>query len=134
MWISDIESSVFTRLKAGGNKLKEQFPKLSKLFYTTSNESDSEAVFPTVYLEELSGSEQGADLERVKVNSMLISFQINVTHNGSKEETRRVMDNALETMKKLRFEINVTPFYVRNNKIWTGTARCRRFFDANDVW
>ncbi len=131
MWISDIESSVLTRLKAGGNKLKEQFP---KLIYTTSNESDDEAVFPTVYLEQLSGSEQGADLERIKVNSMLLPFQINVIHNGSKTETRRIMDNALETMKKLRFEINVTPFYVRNNKIWTATARCRRIFDANDVW
>lgn len=129
MWISDIESSVFTRLKAGGNKIKEQFP---KLFYTTSNESDSEAVFPTVYLEELQGSEQGQTFDGKEVAGYLASFQINVTHNGSKDEARRVMDNALETMKSMRFDIVGTPFYTRSSKVWTGTARCRRMIGSGD--
>ena len=92
MWIDDIESSVFTRLKAGGNKIKGQFPKFSKLFYTTSNESDGEAVFPTVYLEELSGSEQGQTFNGKEVAGYLASFQINVTHNGDKVEAKRVME------------------------------------------
>ena len=129
MWISDIQSSVFTRLKAGGNKLKEKFP---NIFYTTSNESDDEAVFPTVYLEELSGAERGATLEGTEIAGYISSFQINITHNGSEPETRTIMNNALETMKKLRFEIIATPFYTRSNKIWTATARCRRMIGSGD--
>lgn len=129
MWISDIESSVFTRLKAGGNTLKTKFP---NIFYTTSNESDDAAVFPTIYLEELSGAEQGKTLDGSEIAAYMSSFQINVTHNGTKPEIRSVMDNALETMKKLRFEIIGTPFYTRSNKIWTATARCRRMIGSGD--
>lgn len=132
MWISDIESAVFTRIKANGLKeLKKKFP---EIFYTTDNETDAEAVFPTVYVEELPGTEQGRDLEGTKINAMLISFQITVSHSGNKPETRAVMDNAITTLKKLRFDIISAPIYKRNGGVWTGTARARRSFGANDIW
>ena len=131
MWISDIESAIFTRVKANGLKeLKTKFP---EIFYTTDNETDAEAVFPTVYVEELPGAEQGEDLEGTSTNALLASFQITVSHNGNKPETRVVMDNAITTLKQLRFKIISAPIYKRSNGVWVGTARVRRIIGANDI-
>lgn len=131
MWTSDIESAVFTRLKADGNKaFKKDY---SDIFYTTENETDDDAVFPTVYLQELSGAERGRDLEGIEINAILSSFQIDVSDNESKQRCKKVMDNAIETMKKLKFEVVGLPIYRRTSGVWLGTARFRRTISKNDI-
>ena len=131
MWINDIETAVFSRIKARGSPLKKYFP---KIFFTTENETDETvAVFPTVYVEELAGTEQGRDLEGRKVNVYLATFQINIAHNGKKNEVKRIMENCMETMKEMRFEIIATPIYSLNKGVWTGVARFRRVIGGEDV-
>ena len=130
MWISDIETKVFSEIKKNGQELKKNFP---NIFFTTENESDTPAKFPTVYLEELSGTERGRYLEGNSVNAYMATFQINISHNDKKSHVRRVMNNCMDTMKKLQFEIIGTPTYNRSEGVWSGVARFRRVFGANDI-
>lgn len=131
MWISDIEPAVFARVKAYGEVLRKKFP---DIVFTTDNESDTPAKFPTVLVEEITGAEQGRDLEGVRVNAYLASFQISISHNDKKYHVRNIMDNCMETMKKLRFEIIGTPIYSRSEGVWTGVARFRRTIGSNDTF
>ena len=131
MWISDIETKVFSEIKKNGQELKKNFP---NIFFTTENESDTPAKFPTVYLEELSGTERGRDLEGNSVNAYMATFQINISHNDKKSHVRRVMNNCMDTMKKLRFEIVGTPIYSRSDGVWTGVARFRRTIGSGDAF
>ena len=132
MWISDVETKVYARIKENGQELKKNFP---SIFFTTENESSSTTPkFPTVYLEELSGMERGRDLEGTRVNAYMATFQINISHNDKKSHVRRIMNNCMDTMKQLRFEIIGTPVYNRSEGVWTGVARFRRVFGANDIW
>ena len=131
MWISDIETKVFSEIKKNGQELKKNFP---NIFFTTENESDTPAKFPTVYLEELSGTERGRDLEGNSVNAYMATFQINISHNDKKSHVRRVMNNCMDTMKKLRFEIVGTPIYSRSDGVWTGVARFRRTIGSGDTF
>ena len=130
MWISDIETKVLAKLKENGEVLKKNFPKIA---FTNENESDTEATFPTVYLEELPGMERGRDLEGIKVNAYMATFQINITHNDRRYHVKSVMNNCMATMKELRFEIIGTPVYSRSDGVWTGVARFRRTIGANDT-
>ena len=131
MWISDIETKVFSEIKKNGQELKKNFP---NIFFTTENESDTPAKFPTVYLEELSGTERGRDLEGNSVNAYMATFQINISHNDKKSHVKRVMNNCMDTMKKLRFEIVGTPIYSRSEGVWTGVARFRRTIGSGDTF
>lgn len=131
MWISDIETKVFSEIKKNGQELKKNFP---NIFFTTENESDTPAKFPTVYLEELSGTERGRDLEGNSVNAYMATFQINISHNDKKSHVKRVMNNCMDTMKKLRFEIVGTPIYSRSEGVWTGVARFRRTIGSGDAF
>lgn len=131
MWISDIETKVFSEIKKNGQELKKNFP---NIFFTTENESDTPAKFPTVYLEELSGTERGRDLEGNSVNAYMATFQINISHNDKKSHVKRVMNNCMDTMKKMRFEIAGTPIYSRSEGVWTGVARFRRTIGSGDTF
>ena len=131
MWISDIETKVFSEIKKNGQELKKNFP---NIFFTTENESDTPAKFPTVYIEELSGTERGRDLEGNKVNAYMATFQINISHNDKKSHVKRVMNNCMDTMKKMRVEIVGTPIYSRSEGVWTGVARFRRTIGSGDTF
>lgn len=131
MWISDIETDVFSRLKTEGIiALRKKFP---KIFYTAEAESEDEPVFPTIYLQELSGTEQGRDLEGTEINAVLSSFQIDISDNDSKANVKAVMNQALKTMKSMRFEVMGTPTYRKVNGVYVGTARFRRVIAKNDI-
>lgn len=131
MWISDIETKVLAKLKENGEVLKKNFP---NIVFTNENESDTPAKFPTVYLEELSGTERGRDLEGSKVNAYMATFQINISHNDKRYHVKSIMNNCMDTMKELRFEIIGTPIYNRSDGVWTGVARFRRTIEANIQW
>lgn len=131
MWISDVELKVLGAIEKNGEVLKKYFP---NIVFTNENESDAPAKFPTVYLEELSGTERGRDLEGIKVNAYMATFQINISHNDKKSHVRRVMNNCMETMKQLRFEIIGTPIYNRSEGVWSGVARFRRTIGSNDTF
>lgn len=131
MWVSDIESAVFSRIKARGRPLKEKYP---TIFFTAEEETDETVpTFPTVYVQELSGTGQGEDLDGSKTNALLSSFQINVYHNGTKSDVRYIMNNCGDTLESMRFRIINSPTYTVSNGVWKGVARFRRTIGGNDT-
>ena len=131
MWISDIESNVFSRIKTEGTiALRKKYP---NIFFTAEEESDDNPVFPTVYVQELSGLEQGRDIESSEINAVLSSFQVDVSDNKEKANAKAVMSQVIKTMKAMRFEVIGTPTYRKINGVYIGTARFRRTIGKNDI-
>lgn len=131
MWISDIQPIVYSRVKARGSSLKKNYPAIR---FTDENETDETTpVFPTVFVEELSGLESNKDLYGKTVNAYMATFQVMITHNRNKVDVRNIMDNVMETMKSMAFEMNSTPIYSLSNGVWTGVARFRRTIGAEDI-
>lgn len=131
LWTSNIESTIFSRVKRDGTiNLKSKY---SDLYYTAENVSEDEPHFPTCYVQELPGTEIGQDLEGNKINGILSSFQIDVSDNKSKERVKEVMNQAILSMKEMRYEVTTFPIYYKEEQIWKSTARFRRNVGFNDI-
>lgn len=131
MWTSDIESMVFTRVKAkGNNALKSAYPNIN---FTTSDRVKTEPKFPTVYVHEVGSVEQGMDLENTQINSILTTFQIDVTDNKKQQNARDVMKEILKIMKSMRFTVIAMPQFQNTDDVYRQTARFRRAIDWNDT-
>ena len=131
MWISKISSKVFTRVKSKGNKaLKSTYP---DIYFTDSDKTQTNPKFPSVYIHELPGVEKGQDLEGNSINSVLSSFQIDVTDNVSQGNVKVVMNEIVGIMKSMRFSVIGTPEFQNTDSAYRGTARFRRTIDWNDL-
>ncbi len=133
MWINDIETTVFSRVKIEGTvALKKTFPKIK---YTAENASDDEAVFPTVFIQELAGSEVGNDLDGSSINGVESTFQVDVSDNqeNGKQNCKIVMSKVIESMKSMHYQITALPIYRKEEDVWIGTARFRRVIGFNDI-
>lgn len=132
-WIMLIPSQVFTRLKIGlSNKIKTKYDITDKNFSTVSS-SNTDAVFPFIYLNTLASTEEGRDLEGSTINGARFSFQIEVTDNVSQNRAREVMSEIINIVKSMRFEVVTLPIF----EYLDGTHRCiiriRRVIGANDT-
>lgn len=131
MWIDNIETTVFSRVKIEGTiALKKTFPNIN---YTAENASDDEPKFPSIYVQELPSSEVGQDLEGTAINGILSSFQVDVSDNDNKQNCKKVMSKVVESMKGMRFEVIRTPIYRKEGNVWISTARFRRTIGFNDI-
>lgn len=131
MWTDNIETTVFSKVKIEGTTaLKKTFPKIR---YTAENASDDDAVFPTVFVQELPGTEIGQDIDGTAINGVLSTFQVDVSDNDNKQNCKKVMSKVIESMKKMRFEVMATPIYRKENNVWIGTARFRRTIGFNNI-
>lgn len=132
-WIMLIPSQVFTRLKSGlSEKLKKKYGIKSENFSMVAR-SNTDAVFPFVYVNALTSMEEGADLEGSTINAAMFTFQIEVTDNVSQNRTKEVMAEIINIAKAMRFELVSLPMFENMD----GTHRCiiriRRIIGANDA-
>lgn len=131
MWTSDIQSMVFTRVKArGNNALKSKYP---NIYFTNSDRVQTEPKFPTVYVHEVGSVEQGMDLKNTEINAVLSTFQIDVTDNVSQDRAREVMNNVVATMKSMSFSIVSMPQFENTSNTYRQTARFRRMIGKGDL-
>lgn len=131
MWTSDIESMVFTRIKAKGNKaLKSKYP---NIYFTTSDKAQTNPKFPTVYLHEVGSIEQGMDLENTEINAVLNTIQVDVFDNESQERVKEVMSNIVKTMKSMRYTVISLPEFQNTSSTYRQTARFRRMIGKQDL-
>lgn len=131
MWTDNIETTVFSKVKIEGTTaLNRTFPKIR---YTAENASDDDAVFPTVFVQELPATEIGRDLDGTVINGVLSTFQVDVSDNDNKQNCKKVMSKVIESMKKMRFEVTSMPIYRKENNVWIATARFRRAIGFNDI-
>lgn len=136
MWSMMIQSSVFTRIKnevPKSIKVGTSTIKLSSKNFSTVGSSDTPAVFPFVFVQELPAVERGQTLDGQTINGGLFTFQIDVTDNVSQARARAVMTEVLRVMKEMRFEIMAMPSFVYADGTHRMTMRCRRVIGALDT-
>ena len=135
-WVMMLPSSVFTRIKV---KMPKELKsgnttiKLTSSNFSTVGSSNTSAVFPFIYVQSLSATEQGRDLEGMNINGALFTFQVDVIDNKSQSNARIVMTEIIKIMKSMRFEIIAMPkFEGTQDNTHRMTARFRRAIDEND--
>lgn len=130
LWSSLISPNVFTKLKTDGNALLTKYPDIS--FTTVDRVVSSNAKFPTVYVHEMAGAEQGADLEGQNINAVISSFQIEVIDNTSQNRTNEVMTEIVGIMKSMRYQVIATPEFQNTATVYRSVARFRRVVAKGD--
>ncbi len=125
-WFSQIQSKVFTQVQY---MLKKKYP---KLICTTTNESETPAKFPTLYLHELQPLEVGQDLQNESVNAIKCTIEIQVWTNTTETDCRNILDSAILEMKRFRFNISAMPIVQMSDKIAWGVIRCTRVIGNGD--
>lgn len=136
MWSMMIQSSVFTRIKnemPKSIKVGTSTIKLSSKNFSTVGSSDTPAVFPFVFVQELPAVERGQTIDGQSINGGLFTFQIDITDNVSQERARAVMTEVLRVMKEMRFEVISMPSFEFSNGTHRMTMRCRRMIGALDT-
>lgn len=101
--------------------------------FSTVGSSDTPAVFPFVFIQMLSPSERGQDLEGTTINAGLFTFQIDVTDNKSQARAKEVAFEILRIMKGMRFEVTSMPNFEDTKDIHRSTARYRRLIGDGDA-
>lgn len=104
---------------------------LSGVLVTTDDYTGDTAVFPTVYVHELSQIERGYDIDGSEIAAVLSTFEINVaeqTYLGCKELSNKVM----LLMKGLRFEVIASPLHTKMNGYYRSVSRYRRHISGGD--
>lgn len=132
-WVMLIPLMVFTKIKQDlSQEVKDAYNMSDKNFSTTG--TNTEAVFPFVYLSGLPSSEVGQDLTGNTLNGGRIAFQVDVTDSQSQTRARKVMTDIMRIMKEMGFEVNAIPnFQTTPDNTHRMTARFRRVFGANDI-
>lgn len=131
MWTSDIQSSVFTRIKAEGTKkLKTKYPNIN---FTTSSKKSSNPKFPSVYVKRMQGKEEGQTLDGKDVNAVTSTFQIEVTDNTSDTVAQDVADVIYGIMKTMRYSVLGDPISDNDADTYRNVSRYQRIVGFNDI-
>ena len=132
-WTDRISSIVFTRIKNEfSSSLKTKY-KMTSSNFSTVGSSDSEPVFPFVYVQLLPSAEAGQDIEGNTINAGLFTFQIEVTDNQSQTRAKDVMSEVKRIMKAMRFTIQPTPDIQDTKDTHRAIMRCNRIIGFNDI-
>ena len=129
-WAFDLGTTIFSIVKS--KTLAELKSKYPDIFVTDKGKTNGKAVFPTVYIQELSGSERGADLEGKSINAVLETIQVDVTTNTNRADVNRVMYTVASIFKQMSFTVQSMPDFEYNGETYRKTARFQRIIGAND--
>lgn len=129
-WAFDLGTTIFSIVKSKTlTELKSKYP---DIFVTDKGKTTGKAVFPTVYIKEMSGSERGADLEGRSINAVLETIQVDVTTNTSRADVNRVMSTVASIFKQMCFTVQSMPDFNYDGETYRKTARFQRIIGAND--
>lgn len=133
MWIMDIPLKVLTRLRVEGNKsLSEYYPDLN---ITDDDKQLDNPSFPTVFVQDIGGPEQGQDIEGKSINAVLSTIQIDVVDNKKRSNVREVMAEMIRIMKTMGYEVITSANFERTqDNTYRMVARFRRMIGYNDTW
>lgn len=123
-WVTQIEENVLTYIDAALTATMD-------VFVTSGEYTGDTAVFPSVYIHELSQVERGYDLDGSSINGVLSTFQIEVydtTYSSCKDLSTKVM----LLMKELRFEVIASPLHTQMNGYYRSVSRYRRLIGGED--
>lgn len=135
MWINNIPSIVFTKMKLYTNAiLTERYQsKYSGLNFTANTISKGEPKFPTVLFRKLQGQESGSDLDGEDVNAVISNIQIDVTTITSQTDAQNIADAVMEAMKKMRYRIVGDMFSDNDATKYRIVMRFNRLIGHDDI-
>ena len=129
MWFTDIKSKIITlldyQLKA---KYSTTYPNLT---VTDRGQNPNDAIFPCIYVNELTGRELGKTLE-IGVDAVQSDYQIEVYSDISQTEADAVAGTVTEIMVGLGYSIIVKPYPMNANGVYRIVARYRRTIGSED--
>lgn len=128
-----IPSQVYTKIKAGlSERIKNKYGITDKNFSMIGS-SNTDAIFPFVYVNTLTSTEEGSDLEGLTINGAMFTFQIEVTDNVSQNRAKEVIAEVIRIIKTMRFEVISLPVFDNLDGTHRGIIRIRRIIGANDT-
>lgn len=126
----DIENLVVTRIQNEFSEdLLEKYPNID---FTSTEVSNDEPSFPTVYIHMLPSPEIGQTVEGTDLSGIFANFQIDVSDNQSKQRTKEVSAEVVRILKTMRFSINQMPYPERKDGVFYSILRARRTIGAGD--
>lgn len=131
-WIMLLPSVVFSRIKGEFSEAIKTSYNMTGSNFSTTDSSNTKAVFPFVYVHLLPAVEEGQTLDGTSVNGGLFTFQIDVYDNQSQSRARQVMGEIVRIMKSMRFSIVAMPEF-ESGDTHRCTARFRRIIGSGDV-
>ena len=115
--------------------LRKKFPsmKWQKGVTITNVESSlSKPTFPTIYVHELPGTEQGRTLDGQNINGVLTTFEVQTFTNTSQYDAKIMLAIVADVFKAMRFEATPMPEFKSDETVYRSVARFRRILGAND--
>ena len=132
-WTDRISSIVFTRIKTEFSSTLKTKYKMTDRNFSTVGSSDTQAVFPFVYVQLLPSSEAGQDIEGDTINAGLFTFQIEVTDNQKQTIAKEIMSEIKRIMKTMRFTVQCTPTLEDTKDTHRAIMRCNRRIGSDDI-
>ena len=122
-WVTQIEEKVESYLKA---ELPED------VSVTSEDYTGDTAVFPAVYVKELTQQEIGSELMGDTIAAVRSTFQIEVYTNAS-TENKELSTKVMLLMKELSFEVIAAPLKTQQIGYYRSVSRYRRVVAGGDV-
>ena len=132
-WTDRISSIIFTRIKNEFSSTLKTKYKMTSNNFSTVGSSDTQAVFPFVYVQLLPSAESGQDIEGNTINAGLFTFQIEVTDNKKQVIAKDVMSEVKRIMKSMRFTVQPTPDIQDTKDTHRAIMRCNRRIGSSDI-
>lgn len=124
-WVRELKDKTVTIVKTmlGGS-----------IRVTDEYRTNTQASFPTVYLEFLESPETAMDLENDEVNAINFTVQVNV-YTTDRTECKAITDDVLEIVKRnLRMTIAMLPIFYEDGSVTNGVFRARRIMGQGDTF
>ena len=124
-WVRELKDKTVTIVKTmlGGS-----------IRVTDEYRTNTQASFPTVYLEFLESPEMAMDLENDEVNAINFTVQVNV-YTTDRTECKEITDDVLEIVKRnLRMTIAMLPIFYEDGSVTNGVFRARRIMGQGDTF
>lgn len=132
-WVSRLQSMIFSRIKNEfSEKLKTKYKMTSNNFSTVGS-SDTPAVFPFVYVEELESPEIGSDLDGIDTNGLNYSVRIYISDNKSQTNAKSVAYEVRRIMKTMRFSCSTPIPQNAVGNVYSYVLQCSRSIGSGDV-
>lgn len=124
-WVRELKDKTVTIVKTmlGGS-----------IRVTDEYRTNTQASFPTVYLEFLESPETAMDLENDEVNAINFTVQVNV-YTTDRTQCKEITDDVLEIVKRnLRMTIAMLPIFYEDGSVTNGVFRARRIMGQGDTF
>lgn len=131
-WCFDIESLIFTKVKAEGNKLlKTKFP---KIIFTNTDVNKGTPIYPCVYIHQINSSETGNDIEGHTINAIDMTMQIDVVTDTTQSDCRHISSVIGVIFKSLGFQVRSFPFTENGSAYYRYVMRVQRVIGHGDTF